>query len=94
MAVTLHASVLVDGRIAHASLSFDADGLATVGEVFEAADRGARMGPGFFKRLLGWRRRSGLTVLHNGQRLKLPEGLRTPVRDGDELTLLTPAMGG
>lgn len=94
MAITLHATVIVDGRVEHASLQFEASGLATIGALFDRADADKRMGRRFFRRLLKRHRSLALTLLHNGRRLDLPAGLQTPLADGDELNLLTPAMGG
>ena len=94
MAITLHTSLIIDGRIEHASLEFDAGELATVAALFEQVDRERRLGSRFFARLLQRHRQLALTVLHNGTRLKLPDGLQTPLNDGDEINLLIPVVGG
>jgi hypothetical protein len=94
MAVSFYASVVVDGEVAHASFEFAPEGLATVRDVFDRADREGTLGDRFFARLLGWRRRGAVTVLHNGRRLKLPKDLKSPVTDGDDVSALTPVVGG
>lgn len=94
MAITLHASVIVDGRMQHLSHALDAAGLDTLRAVFERVDRDRLMGRKFFHRLLKRHRKLALTLLHNGRRLDLPAGLDEVVTDGDEVTFLTPTMGG
>ncbi len=36
----------------------------------------------------------GLTVLHNGRRLEMPQAENAPLAEGDELSILTPMAGG
>ena len=94
MTVALHASVIVNGKMDHGSFEIEADGLKTVADLFDRADRQQIHGKRFFKMLLARRKKTALTVLHNGKRLDLPKGLNTPIADGDEVNLLTPLVGG
>ena len=94
MAVTLHTSVLVDGKIQHGSFELEADGITTLKDLFDRADKQQILGKRFFKAVLARRKKNALTVLHNGKRLDLPKGLKSPVTDGDEVNLLTPMVGG
>ncbi len=94
MPITLHTVVIVNDRIEHASLEFEATAGATVAGLFEHADMQRRLGKLFFARLLRSHEQLALTVLHNGRRLNLPDDLQTALVDGDEINLLTPVMGG
>lgn len=66
---------------------------ATIKAFFDRADTSLGYGrQRYFKRSLkmtGW-----LTILLNGDRLDLPEGLKKTLVDGDEVTVLTPMAGG
>ena len=94
MAITLHADLIVAGRMKHASFEIDAASAGTVKALLAEADQRELMGRGFFKELLSPRHRGGLTVLHNGRRLAVPGGLGAPLADGDEVNLLMPMAGG
>lgn len=94
MPVTLHTSVLVNAKIEHGSFELDAEGLHTVRDLFNSADRQKLMGRRFFKKLLGRGKRHALTLLLNGRRLDIPADLDSPVSEGDEVNLLMPLVGG
>ncbi|MEW6440263.1 MAG: MoaD/ThiS family protein [bacterium] len=47
---------------------------------------------GFFRSVLKGRR--AVTLLLNGERLDFEEDRKTPIRDGDELVVLSPFAGG
>ncbi len=63
-----------------------------LGQVFDAIDKNRRMGKKFFKRLLKAERPP--TILLNGMRIDLPEGLETKVGEGSELSIVSPIAGG
>ncbi|MDP8256864.1 MAG: MoaD/ThiS family protein [Candidatus Alcyoniella australis] len=94
MAVKLNVSLIVAARMDHRSFELPADGVNSVQQLFDFADKQKLLGRKFFKRLFAKHKSGVLTVLHNGRRLKLPDELAQPVADGDEITLLTPTMGG
>ena len=94
MTIKLHTSVLVDGKIQHGSFELEADELKTLKDLFDRADKQRVQGKRFFKTVIARRKKNALTILHNGRRLDLPEGLKSPVADGDEVNLLTPLVGG
>ena len=94
MAIALHTSVLVDGKIQHGSFEIEADGLKTLTDLFDRADQEKVQGKRFFKTVIARRKKNALTILHNGKRLDLPKGLKSRVADGDEVNLLTPLVGG
>lgn len=48
--------------------------------------------PGYFRQAL--RQRVAPTILINGNRVALPEGLTHPLGDGDEVTVVAPVAGG
>lgn len=94
MTIALHAAIVVGSKIQHGEFEIEADGLKTVRDLFNRADQQLLMGKKFFKKVLARHKRFSLTVLHNGNRLKLPKDLKNPIADGDEVDLLTPLMGG
>lgn len=94
MTVRLYASVVVDGKVEHVGFTLDADAATSVKDLFDHADAKTQLGPRLFQRLLDRAETSAVTVLHNGRRLCLPEDLGNAVKDGDEVTLLTPLAGG
>jgi len=64
----------------------------TLGQVLDALDKNRKMGKKFFKRLLKSERPP--TILLNGMRIDLPEGLETKVDEGAELSIVSPIAGG
>ncbi len=93
MAVTLHASVVVGGRVEHVSLDYPPEDVTTVLALLEKADR-EDVGEAFFTELVSERHDGLVTVLLNGIRLDLPAELSRELADGDELNFLTPIVGG
>ena len=94
MAITLHATVIANARMEHKTFEIPADGLTSVKDLLDRADRDKLMGRRFFKKLMGRRKMCAITVLHNGARLDLPADLEGAVADGDEVTIMTPTVGG
>jgi len=94
MTIALHAAVINGAKIEHGDFELGADGVTTVKDLFNAADKQQLMGKRFFKKLLGRHKRISLTILLNGQRLNLPKDLKNPIADGDEVDILTPLVGG
>lgn len=94
MTVRLHASVVVGGEMKHVTFDVDHEGLATLGDLFDRADERQLLGQVLFADILARAEITALAVLHNGRRLDLPEALGNALRDGDEVSLLTPMVGG
>lgn len=85
--------MITTAKLEHKSFTVDHDGLETLADMFARADKNKLLGRKFFKRLFA-KKSPLLTLLHNGKRLQLPQDLDKSVQDGDEITLLTPTMGG
>ncbi len=93
MAITLHASVVIGGKVEHVSLDYEPQGIPTVMSLLERADS-QDVGEPFFTELISDRHDGLVTVLLNGIRLDLPDELQRELADGDELNFLTPIVGG
>ncbi len=66
---------------------------ATLGVFLKRADKALGFAPpGYFRQALA--QRTEPTVLINGNRVELPEGLLHPLREGDVVTVVAPVAGG
>lgn len=95
MSISLRTCIVLGGEVNHGDFTFEGSGLTTIGALLEQADRQGLPDEGFFEALvsagpdLDW-----ITVLHNGSRIDLSEDLSRPLADGDEVSVLTPLVGG
>lgn len=66
---------------------------ATLADFFKCADKALGLKrPGYFRHAL--RQRPMATVLLNGNRVDLPEGLALPLDAGDEVSVIAPVAWG
>ena len=92
MSIELNLSLVIDGKPEHKSLVKEYVSGETVAAFFERMDRERLQGRKFFKRLFASKK--FLTLLHNGKRLDIPDGLNPTLSDGDQISLLVPMAGG
>jgi molybdopterin converting factor small subunit len=63
----------------------------TLQSVFVRLDKRKTLGRKFFSRII---KQGQVTLLLNGDRLDLPEDMKRPLRDGDEISILSAIAGG
>jgi molybdopterin converting factor small subunit len=93
MKIKARIAVVVDAQPVVSEGEFDLPVGATVKKFMKKADKALGFKkPKPFRDTL----KQGLppTILLNGDRLDLPEGWKHKLTDGDEVTVLTPMMGG
>ncbi|MFH1138361.1 MAG: MoaD/ThiS family protein [Pseudomonadota bacterium] len=93
MRIRARLGAMIGDRVVSAEGSVEMKDGALLRDFFKNAD--LQLG---FKKEKPFRKAARLapppTVLLNGDRLDFPAGLKTILREGDEITVLTPMMGG
>jgi molybdopterin converting factor small subunit len=90
--VTLNVRAFLDGQMVRLRLDAQASEGDRLRDLLKQLSREGTVDASVARFVLKGTR--GVTVLHNGQRLPMPEGANAPLADGDELSVLTPMAGG
>lgn len=92
MTVHVRIAVLYKGKLVTQVVEGEFDEGGTIREFFKGLEKSKAVEKKLFWNL--FRSERTPTLLHNGTRLRVPEGLDTVLADGDELSVLTPFAGG
>lgn len=92
MKVNVQIAGLIDGDTVHGEKDIELKEGTTVDELIKRADKDFKFKKQYFKLLLKQGRLP--TILLNGDRLDLPEGYSTALKDGDKISVILPMSGG
>ena len=91
MKVKCRVVVLHQGKMVREELEEEIDGKETIKKFFKRVGKNNTFEKGFIKFILNSR---GTALLLNGKRLSPKKDLNIQLKDGDELSLLSPLAGG
>lgn len=92
MKVNVQIAGLIDGDTVHGEKDIELKEGTTVDELIKRADKDFKFKKQYFKLLLKQGRLP--TILINGDRLDLPEGYATVLKEGDKVSVILPMSGG
>ncbi len=92
MKVNVQIAGLIDGDTVHGEKDIELKEGSTVDELIKRADKDFKFKKQYFKLLLKQGRLP--TILINGDRLDLPEGYSTVLKEGDKVSVILPMSGG
>ena len=92
ISVALNIRAFMHGRMVRISLDAQADDGDTLKDLLTRLGREGTVDASVARSIL--KGGPGFTVLHNGERLAMPEAYGTRLSNGDELSILTPMAGG
>lgn len=92
MKVNVQIAGLIDGDTVHGEKDIELKEGTTVDELIKRADKDFKFKKQYFKLLLKQGRLP--TILINGDRLDLPEGYSTVLKEGDKVSVILPMSGG
>ena len=90
--VSLNLRAVVGGQMVRASLDAPAREGDRIKDLLKRLRREGALEPSIVRFIL--KRKSSVTLLHNGNRLDMPKGASAALADGDTLSILTPVAGG
>lgn len=90
--VSVTVRAFLEGRMVRASLDAEATEGERLKDLLKRLAREGAVESSVVRQIL--QGAAGVTVLHNGERLSMPEAAGAPLAAGDQLSVLTPMAGG
>lgn len=92
MKIRVRVAGFILGKAINQGFDQEVDGETSVAGLFRAMDKQKRVGRGFFAGLM--KMTNPPSILLNGDRIVLSEDSGKPLKEGDEIAIVSPIAGG